>query len=409
MVELAVLRLFTRDRTIYNKYKDIYKETTQEKEIKNLYNLITLYYSKYEEHEHISQDEFMILYQSEYPNHKHKLVYEDLIHQIFSMDVSRLAVQDILNQLVAKEYAAKIANAVMPVLSGDEKVPDFSKVSKLVEEFTNYEPAEEDKNPFFETQLDDLLVQTQGDGLKWMLKSMQHALGSPCGGSLGHVFARPEAGKTSFCHSVAGYFAPQLHNGDIVLWFNNEEAPARLLLRLMEAVTGMSESEIRANPQRAKDLFRERGGHRIKIVDEAVLSVDYIERMCKEYRPRFVIIDQGDKVAVSGAGNMSTPEKLKAIYDQLREVVKRCNKDWIMDMLTVGQASVEAEDRRILTQAMLDSGKTGKAGAFDYIIGIGYEHGKEDMRYITFPKNKLQGDHGTYVVAFDKLRGRYSD
>jgi hypothetical protein len=410
MVELAILRLFSKDRSIYIKYKDIYKATTQEQEIKNLYNLISQYYERYEDHTHITKDEFNLLYHAEYPNHKHRPLYEDIINQIFELDISRDAAQDLLNKLVKRDFANRIANSVLPILTGVDSNTDFTNIEDLITEYKNYSPQLEERNPFFEVPIDDILNQTQGDGLRWRLKCLDRALGSPSGGTLGHVFARPEAGKTSFLHSIATYFTPQLSNGDVILWFNNEEAPARILLRSICAMTGMAESEVRANPQHAKELYRQNGGHRIKLVDEAVLSVDFIESLCKEYRPRFVVIDQGDKVAPHGKAEVgNTAERLKLIYDQLREVVKRCNKDWLMDMLTVGQADRDAEGKRVLALSNLDSGKTGKAGAFDYVIGIGYDESQPNTRYISFPKNKLQGDHGTYAVAFDPLRGRYGD
>jgi hypothetical protein len=82
-----------------------------------------------------------------------------------------------------------------------------------------------------------------------------------------------------------------------------------------------------------------------------------------------------------------------------------------MDMLTVGQADVVAEGRKWLLQSNLDSGKTGKPGAFDYIIGIGksLDPSDEYTRFITLCKNKLTGDHGRYVVSIDPATARYID
>jgi hypothetical protein len=120
-----------------------------------------------------------------------------------------------------------------------------------------------------------------------------------------------------------------------------------------------------------------------------------------------VVVDQGDKVVYPGAksaGNKA--DVLKDIYDKLREIVKRCNKEWRMDMVTIGQADVDAENKRVLTLGNMDSGKTGKPGAFDWAIGIGHELNKDGVRYLTFCKNKNTGDHGTYLVAFNKLTGR---
>jgi hypothetical protein len=140
--------------------------------------------------------------------------------------------------------------------------------------------------------------------------------------------------------------------------------------------------------------------------------VDYVEEMCLKYRPRFVVIDQGDKLHYKGEGKAGNgADRLKGVYVNLREIVKRCSKDWKIDILTVGQADAKAEGQKKLFQSNLDSGKTGKAGEFDYIIGIGYSLKDSDqaVRFFSCCKNKLGGDHKTRPVNFDAETGRYSD
>ena len=165
---------------------------------------------------------------------------------------------------------------------------------------------------------------------------------------------------------------------------------------------------MKANPKRAAELFRQGGGRRIKLVDEANISIDLVQRLCNEYKPRLVVIDQGDKVSFKGDNAMGTnASRLKAVYDKLREVVKKCDKEWKMDIITIGQADVKAEGKRRLFQSNLDEGKTGKAGAFDYILGIGAEIDNDTARYISFCKNKITGYHGQHMVGFDRFKGRY--
>jgi replicative DNA helicase len=412
MVTLNVLKLFTNNKDYYIKYNPIIRNITLEPEVKDLFKVIHNYYEKYEHHTYISKDEFVSFFSLEYPGKKDKQLYLQLIDQFYTLDTSDSLAQDVINQLIEVDCANRIVNTLLPSVSG-ERFGLFASVRDLLDRFDELKQQDdEDKQIFVEDGLDELIEKTSTDGLSWRLNCLRTALGPLSGGSLGHIFARPESGKTTFLHSEVSYLASQLDNGETILWFNNEEAGSRVKLRLYTAVCGMTTSELAQNKAVAKEKFHERGGLRVKLYDSANISVEEVERLCKEYRPRFVVIDQGDKLSFKGdshAGNNA--DRLKGIYDNLREVVKRCNAQWKMDMLTVGQADVVAEGRKWLQQSNLDSGKTGKPGAFDYIIGIGksLDMSDEFTRYITLCKNKLTGDHGRYVVTIDPATARYID
>jgi hypothetical protein len=78
--------------------------------------------------------------------------------------------------------------------------------------------------------------------------------------------------------------------------------------------------------------------------------------------------------------------------------------------LTVGQASVDAANKKWLEMHMLDNSKTGKPKEMDFIIGLGRTLGEEDgIRYINIPKNKLIGRNGKHTVKFNPATGRFSD
>jgi replicative DNA helicase len=60
---------------------------------------------------------------------------------------------------------------------------------------------------------------------------------------------------------------------------------------------------------------------------------------------------------------------------------------------------------------MLKDSKTGKQGAADFILTIGYNQDFPSSRYLGLTKNKLAREGGTMVlkaeVVFDGQRGRY--
>jgi replicative DNA helicase len=412
MVTLTVLKLFTNNKEYYTKYNPTIRTITLEPEIKDLFATIHRYYQKYEHHTYISKDEFLSFFALEYPGKKDKQLYIQLIEQFYGLDTSDSLASDVIHQLIEVDYANKIVNMMLPSVSG-ERFGLMAAVRELVDKCLEFQAQDhEEKQIFVEDGLDELIDKTATDGLSWRLNCLRGSLGPLSGGSLGHVFARPESGKTTFLHSEVSYLASQLTNGEQILWFNNEEAGSRVKLRLFTAVCGMPLHTLVENRTTAKEKFNEKGGLRVKLYDSANISVEEVERLCREYKPRFVVIDQGDKLSYKGDSSSGNgADRLKGVYDNLREVVKRCNAEWKMDMLTVGQADVAAEGRKWLLQSNLDSGKTGKPGAFDYIIGIGksLEPSDEFTRYVSLCKNKLTGDHGRYVVTIDPATARYID
>ena len=109
----------------------------------------------------------------------------------------------------------------------------------------------------------------------------------------------------------------------------------------------------------------------------------------------------------SKAGNGA--DALQGVYDTLREVTKRINRHHKFDMLTTGQAGTTAENKKWLQQSDLYAGKTGKAGAFDYIIGMGWLQETPTRRYLSLCKNKLGTQSLRNVVFFDPIRARFKD
>lgn len=155
----------------------------------------------------------------------------------------------------------------------------------------------------------------------------------------------------------------------------------------------------------AKRLFKERGGDKIKIYDSAYISVYDIEEVIKKYKPRFVIIDQGDKVSFRGQDQLSGTERLKELYRKFREIAKAYN----VDIITAGQASASAEGKKWLQLDDMDNSKTGKPGELDFAIGIGKTE-DDEARYLHLSKNKVKdGNHGKYVVTIEPMKARFKD
>lgn len=413
MAGLSVFKLFAKDREVWEKNYKAIQNIAWEKETKNLFNLISKYYKEFPENRYISKDELLEFLKIEYPTLKDKTLYIDLIDTIYNIDTSREVATTLITQLIMKDFANRIANAVIPILSGQETPDNLQCVEELLTEYRDFNPPEEEVDECATDDLDELLDAIGQDGIMWRLQCLSNSLGPLVGGTLGHLFARPETGKTTFLHSEVEFWLSQLGEDECVLWLNNEESKKRIKMRWFTSVTGLTKNQIAADREKAKQIYAKKGGHRMRLVDRANFTVEEIEQLCMKYKPRIVVIDQGDKVCYKGDGKAGNgADRLKNVYDKLREVTKRCNEHFRMDMLTIGQADVVAEGKKWLFLSNLDSGKTGKAGAFDYVIGIGKTYTEAGRRYIALCKNKLESgdDIGEkYAVNFDNVKARYYD
>lgn len=408
MIELSILKLLISNRDIYNKYILYINKNNIDKTILNIVYSIVEYYKTMEDHNYLSSDELRTWFFHLNPNIKDAELYNDIFERLDKLNISDSVAVEIIKNLIEKEYANKIVNSLIPVL--EDKA--FGVLHNVIrKELESYEAAvqinREEDSPFVEDDLESVLEDTvTGEGFNWRLACLTAGIGPLRGGSLGHIFARPDTGKTSFIASEATHLASQLQGEDIILWVNNEEKASKVKLRTYQACLNTTTSSIVSNVDKAKELYKERGGTRIRIYDSATVSVSDIESLIKAHRPRIIIIDQGDKVSFYKDGDLSNADRLQKLYQAYRELAKKYD----CDIITVGQANGEAEGRKWLEQGHMNNSKTGKPGELDYAIGIGtsFAEGDEDIRYIHICKNKY-GPHSKHTVLFDAVKSRYKD
>jgi replicative DNA helicase len=253
---------------------------------------------------------------------------------------------------------------------------------------------------FVTTDIELLMEQeVEIPGLKWRLKCLNQSLGVLRKGNFGHIFARVETGKTAMWVSESTYMAEQVTNP--ILIFFNEEGGRDVVFRMYNAVTGMTYSEISANPKRAKAIWEQKIGDKIKFIDQpAQVERKSIEKYVEKINPDLIIIDNMDKV--KGFAGDREDMRLHEIYKWGREIAKtQC------PVISVGQADATGHNSMYLDESQMANSKTGKPSELDFIIGIGRidKVGYEDVRYINIPKNKLRGSSDS-VEAFRHMRGK---
>lgn len=414
-LEYNLIKYIITSKNNYSYTSKYINKLNLEKEIKNIINTIILYYNKYNNKESINIEELKTFFflNNSLLKHKDKEVYYSIFQKIEELTTSEELLKDIVVKLLERQAVQDVLELCVSVLDGSSpKDGLLSEIKSLVDQAADelHASGESEASTFVDADLDELLELDSGvNGLEWHLKCLQTDFGSLHGPVLGHVFARPDSAKSTFCLSAAAHFARQLKGEDeCVLYCINEDPGTRIKLRLYSAVTGMTALECKADVAKAKQLFAANGGHRILLFDSAVISINALEELVKKHKPRVTIIDQGWKVVFPGRGELAEHAQVANVYNKFRELCKRYN----MPIISVGQADADAEGRKWLTLTNMDGNKTRMPGELDFAIGIGKTHTEEEqnVRYLSVVKNKLgQGAHNRHTVLVDTSKCRYYD
>jgi replicative DNA helicase len=317
----------------------------------------------------------------------------------------------LLNQIKSRRQALKLSEAAFKYSSGNGTYED---VSTAVNRFTDGKTNETEEFEFVTTSLSTIISDIfQKPGLRWRLNALNKSLGSLRKGNFGFLFARPEVGKTTFLASEISFMLSQLtvDHGPIV-WFNNEQVGAEVMLRLYQGYFGVRLEQIKANPKKYETEFNERTQGKFKLVDNANVTRQLVEKILKQFNPSLVVFDQIDKIKGFAADREDL--RLGAIYIWARELAKE-----YCPVVGICQADGTGENVKWLTMDHVANAKTSKQAEADWILGMGAIHseGMQFIRYLNISKNKLMGDddtiprlrHGKFEVLIEPEIARFRD
>lgn len=327
--------------------------------------------------------------------------FSNLIKEISGLtEPNETIANNILQSLYKRRLASRIAVLATEIYNGRDA--DFSEIQKILEEPVS----DNDDDYSYVTGDIDTLIESLKDNTKFKfnLAPLRDKVNGVGEGNLVIVFARPESGKTAFwVNLVAGIdgFASQ---GAKVCALINEEPAIRTQMRLINAHTGLTFDEVRADMPLAKEKWAEIRQN-INILDTVDWDLEMVDDFVKKEKPDILVVDQLDKVNVKG-NFARTDEKLRAIYTGAREIAKRNN----CCVIAVSQASADGHGKFNLTFDMMEGSKTGKAAEADVIIGVGYNNSLEDnqnVRSLAISKNKITGWHGLITCTIQPELSRY--
>ena len=314
--------------------------------------------------------------------------------------------RDVIADLWRKETGRDVTNLGIQMAEGH--VDAMAKLKTLIER-TSEDYLPDDFGDPTTDDLHELLAQASDDARwKFNINQLSRQVYGVGPSEFMIIFARPETGKSALAVSLCAAPDGFCQQGAKVLYIGNEEATRRTKLRAIQSFTGMTTSEIQANPDIASSRYlaiRDR----LIMKDAQEWDMNMLDGYVARIKPSILVIDQLDKVNISGQFG-GTHEKLREIYRQARELAKRHE----CAIIAVSQASAEAEGRVRLDFSMMENSRTGKAAEADLICGVCKTSGEDDdgpdpTRFLQISKNKLSGWHGQIICNLQAEITRYVD
>ena len=312
--------------------------------------------------------------------------------------------QEVLSKLFQQVVGEDIANLGFDYVNGDKTT--LEPLRNLLEVYGD------DFTPSLKVEWEDIDLETlmsKADlEARWTfnIPVLTRKVEGVNAGHLIEIGARPNTGKTSFHASLIASPKGFAHQGANCIILCNEEGYHRVGARYLTAATGMTMQEIKQNPAKARELYAP-VKERIKIKDATGRDMNWVESICKAYKPDIVLLDMGDKFAKSGFARQD--ESLKANAVHARQIAKEHE----CAVFYMSQLSAEAEGKVLLNQSMMEGSRTGKAAEADLMVLIAKnpvtdsKEEEDTQRHLNVVKNKLSGWHGVVHCELDYKTARY--
>jgi len=404
MIEKQILKLML-NKKFYVQYKGQISRNVFQGSFGALFETIQKAHEKYDAD--LSVDELYTLHTGVYNpalTRAAKEQFSELVEDIKeTTEPSEAIAKDIVNIMAERDVAQRIAIEATEIFNG--KPAEFDIINKIIEKHKEGLPDE--KLDAVTDNIEELIEQLNITS-KWQfnLMRLQENISGVGPGNLVIVFARPEVGKTAFWVSLVAGPKGFAEQGALVHAFINEEPAVRTQMRAINCFTGLNREQVSEDIPKTHEEWKKIKDN-IKMIDTVDWTIQDIDSHCEKYKPDIIIIDQLDKINVSGT-YARTDEKLRAVYTSAREIAKR--RDCVV--IAISQASADAHNRNSISFDMMENSKTGKAAEADLIIGIGSNTMTDPTnvtRILNVSKNKITGWHGDPSVVIDRYISRYDD
>lgn len=397
-VGMKVLSSTLRDREAYLALKDNMDEKGLPPDVEFLMGLASHYYEKDPEANHIDVDLFKEQVVAKFPNPNKA---EHLTAIIDQAHASTFSIANYIDLCIETRKQA-IGHRLAAMLSSSDVDPEA--VAQLMGSYTKLDEIsveEVEDNVIHNMSVEDAINKVLDKSGRMYLapKALNDATDGCMEGDALILIARPEAGKTALCLTIAAGFAMRGHPG---LYFSNEEPTERLAARYQSTVTGMTAEEIMAQPDKATSLLQRRGYENVRFIRLQYSTPAEIEKYVKMYKPKWFIVDQLRNMKINKIENKTQ------VLEESAKALRHIGGTHKAVSIGVTQAGDSGEGKARLTQGDIDGSNTGIPGACDLIIGVGVteEMEQQNTRLVYLSKNKLSGKHVAFPLRINPFISR---
>ncbi len=315
--------------------------------------------------------------------------------------------QEVLSKLFQQVIGEDIANLGFDYVNGSKST--LEPLRQMLEQYGD------DFTPNLNVEWEDIdfdtIMELNDLEARWIfnIPTLTRKVEGINAGHLIEIGARPNTGKTSFHASLVAGPNGFCDQGARVIVLCNEEGYGRVVMRYINAVSGYDKHQLK-DPQIRKKALQSflKIKPNLMFKDATGRDMNWVESVCKSYKPDIIILDMGDKFART-AGFSRPDEALKANAIHARQIAKQQE----CAVFYMSQLSADAEGKVVLNQAMMEGSRTGKAAEADLMIMIsknptveGQEE-EDNQRHINVVKNKLSGWHGIVHTDLEYKIARY--
>lgn len=403
MIPDAVLLSVLKSKANYQRFERLIKETTVAPETWAIIKTVKDYFSIHLDEDEIDWTRFSTLFfhvKGRSLKEDKAIICRRLIEQAKDCKEDETAAEEIIKHYVELDYASRIGNATMDILSGSKDITVVEEIyGEYCKEVGRVTLSKDDL--FASTDLTTIISSVASAGFKWRLNELNRSLGDARQGDFMIFAARPETGKTTLIAQEMTHWASQMKDATRpIIWVNNEERSDKVMLRAMQSYFAITTSELFSKMSHYKEIYDKEIGDKLLILndDEAVNNVGYLTKFFVEYNPSAIVFDQLDKVHGYHT-EVREDLRLGKLYFWARELAKKYGPT-----IAISQLGEGADGSNWPTMSQLRGSKTDKAGEADAIVAIGKNYENPYTRYIGVLKNKLFGGAGSYE---EERHGKY--
>lgn len=391
MNERKILSAFVKDRQSYEEVKGLLDRSDFDSITLHLIDLVGEYYATDPKAPNVDVEILADRFARQCSSEK----LENTVKSILTAlpEVSGGNVLRELREIKAYRLGLKLANSFTKGQTG----PEVQKQLRDYLELTDAVPSTRDDDEEPQDFTVEALVRKSfnTDGLiKLLPKSLtEHLDGGVRPGHHILVFAPTEMGKTLVVINMVAGFTMQ---GLRTLYIGNEDPVADLQMRYISRLTNYNKREVLSNPVEAQRRLDKRNYKNVIFAPLAPGTFLKVRSLVDRFKPQVVVLDQLRNMDVQSENRTQALERAAT---EARNLAKSLG----LVVISVTQAADSASGKRVLNRGDVDSSNIGIPGQMDVMIGIGAddEMEKMGMRMLSFPKNKVSGNHDPVEIIID--------